>query len=193
MVSEEKLKKIKRMMKASGIMDNFEKLLRASSENVLAHLNELESLTDEEDFVPLDGASLFVKKKIDKIKKESKELYLQELIANKEKIFDAIAMMYDQNLNEDQIDAFYELYSSDTWKEIAKFQPVLLEQQFSIMSKFDIDATMKTLKFAMPKELDIRAKYLAKLSFGRAIERGASMDAALATFGDKYRQIIEEG
>ncbi len=180
-------------MEASGIVGGFEETIRRSAESISARLDEMERLFGGEDLTGLDVVSAYMDRQTQRIKDECKEIYLAELISRKDEIMHALALIYDQCLSEAQVDAFYHLYSSDTWKEIVKLQPVLQQKQFKVMSEFDIGATRKSLEFAEPRELEMRAKYLAKLAFGRAVENGIDMIEALDIFSRYYRQIIKEG
>jgi hypothetical protein len=179
------------MMEASGIVDGFEQAIRQSVKNVSAHFDELERALEDENDMVRDVASSHLERQSKKIKEDCMELYVGEMVSRKEDILKDIALIYDKYLDETRIDAFYELYSGDTRKEIMKFQPIIMQDQLNAFSQYEISAMKKVLELAVPRDIELKAKHLAKIAFGRAVENGASFDKALTVYSRKYWQIIK--
>lgn len=194
MVRKKKLEKIMRMMKASGIVDNFEELVKRGAENVSARLNEIEKIIeDEDDDKSEDAVSAYMDGQIEKIKDKSRELFVEELISRKEEILHKNALIYDGLFTQKEIDDLYELYSSPIWKKMIELQPIIQKEQFRVMLKFDMDTTRKVLEFALSMELELRARCKAKCAFGRTVENGEGFEKALEAYGKKYYQIVNAG
>lgn len=192
MASERKLEKIRRMLEQSGIIDGFDKILRMSVENQLAQRIRIERLFEGEEFIESDKALDDLDKQNRNLMNECVEFYIKKISERKEEIFKEFASIYDKYFDESEIDALHELYSSDIWKKIIELQSVLQRENFSIMSKYDSEATMQVVKFAEEKEKKIRAVYFAKRAYNRAKKCGANNKEALDAYERKYKETMEE-
>jgi len=192
MVGKRKRGKIDRMMKASGVVDNFEKLLRVSIENISMQLTQLGKLVEKEDKTESGPESENLERMIQGLKDESRELYIKEASERKEEIMNSLALVYAKHLTERDVDAMIKIYSSDVWQSMVKLHPVFQQEAFNLMSKHDHNITVKILEVVSPKIVKMKAVYYAKRAYRFAKECGLNNKESLDAYNRAYKEVMEE-